>query len=61
MNLDKIAAVRPGNYDMNTRDIIDIMNATEGDVWKVMSLSYKYGFMRGQNAEKASRRKAVQA
>lgn len=61
MNLEKIKAVHPGSYDMNTRDIIDIMNATEGDVWKVMSLAYKYGFMRGQNAAKASRRKAVRA
>lgn len=62
MNLEKIAAVRPGNYDMNTRDIIDIMNATEGDVWKVMSIAFRYGFSRGRNAEKANaKRKAVRA
>ncbi len=62
MNLDKVKAVQPGNYDMNFADLRTLSQYAANCRMEAIILAFKYGFMHGQNAEKASaKRRAVQA
>lgn len=58
MNLEKIKAVDVGNYYIHTGDAIDLVRAADGNAIMTAFLAYRYGFMRGQNAEKAKRKAA---
>ena len=57
MNLEKIAAVTTGNYSLLYKELIELMGIAENDAFTAIRLTYKYGFMRGKNAAKASSRK----
>lgn len=57
MNLEKIAAVTTGNYSLLYKELIELMGIAENDSFTAIRLAYNYGFMRGQNAAKASSRK----
>lgn len=62
MNLEKIKAVNPGTYDMSMRGLRKILDYSKGDTSSGLIMAFQYGFVRGQNAEKArAKRKAVQA
>ncbi len=60
MNLEKIKAVNPGNYCLYSNEIVELMNET-GNVVDAICLSFKYGFTRGQNCERARARKRRKA
>lgn len=59
MNLEKIAAVKLGRYDLRFDEVRKLIALSDGGVTDTAHLAYKYGFMRGRNAEKAARRKAA--
>lgn len=62
MNLEKISAVRPGSYDLNWAELHELSAIARDSRVDAIVLAYKYGFLRGGNAEKANaKRKAVRA
>lgn len=62
MNIEKIAAVRTGRYPLYIDDVYKLLKGADNNPYMAIIYGYQYGFMRGQNAEKASaKRKAVQA
>jgi len=60
--IEKIEAVDTGKYELCAGAMTEILNfsrkSASGALYTSMVLGYQYGFMRGQNAEKARRRKA---
>ena len=61
MNIEKVKAVNAGRYDMSVGEMIELLNTADGNAANAMLLAFKYGFMRGQSAEKArAKKKAVQ-
>lgn len=58
MNLQKIKAINPGRYAIRCPEVLEIHEASKAFWFEEISLAYKYGFMRGQNAEKNRDRKA---
>jgi len=55
--IDKLEAVRAGNYSMGTPEMQALYSATASDAGRAMILAFRYGFLRGQNAEKNRRKK----
>lgn len=47
----------PDTHTLYTSDIIAIMNAVNGDCCKAIGYAFRYGFLKGQRAEKAKLRK----
>ena len=54
--INKIAAVDIKRYEMCVDDMGAIYEDANGDLFRVMVLAYKYGFLRGGRAEKKRRR-----
>lgn len=44
-------------YDIYSHNMVDIYNASNGDWCKVMSLTFRFGYMQGVKAMKAQMRK----
>lgn len=62
MNLDKIKAVDADRFDLTAAEIVDILKEAKGDTAYGLTVAFRYGFLRGQNAEKArAKTKAVKA
>lgn len=60
MNIEKVKAINPGNYDIMCDEILDFMNMSVRDadgLIEAISLAYRYGFMRGQNKVKNDMRR----
>lgn len=47
----------PDTYTLYTSDIIAIVNAVNGDCCKAICYAFRYGFLKGQRAEKARSKK----
>lgn len=58
--LDKISKVKPGNYCLSYGEMKVLMEKNKGSLWDISYDFFKAGFLKGQRAEKA-RRKKVQA
>ena len=59
MNLEKIAAVRTGRYPLYIDDCCKLLEGADNNPYMAIVLAYQYGFMRGQNAEKAKVKKKI--
>ncbi len=54
--IEKIAAVKPGVHDMNTDELTAIVN-TGGGALEASFIAFRFGFLKGQRAERAEQRK----
>ena len=48
-------------YDMHTKNMLDIYNASNGDRCRMIFNAFRFGYMQGMKAAKAEMRKAVKA
>ena len=62
MNIEKVKAVNMGNYGMNCSEFFDLLREADKGVPDAILLAFKFGFIRGQRAEKAhTKKKTVKA
>lgn len=55
----EIAEQNIGKYELGVLDTKEILKAAGSDAMSIAFYAYKYGFLRGQRAEKARQRKKV--
>lgn len=48
----------PDRYQLRLNEMDDLWDCAQHDLWSALSAAYNYGFIRGQRAEKNSRRKS---
>lgn len=48
----------PEHYQMRSREVRLFIDASDGSLFRAVCMAYNYGFQRGQNMERNSRKKA---
>lgn len=61
MDIEKVKAFEAGNYELKAKEAYVFYAKICEDAWGAIELAYKYGLMRGQNAEKNRARRARKA
>lgn len=57
--MEEVGAVDTGNYGMDQREMSAIYSAGNGDWFHSIKWAFQFGFLKGQRAETARRRKAA--
>lgn len=56
-NIKTLQEAHPGTYDVGLSDFVEIYNQVHGDNALTWIYIFKYGFLKGQRAERASAKK----